>query len=77
VTIPTLKGHVNLRVPPGTNNAQQLRIRGHGLPKGKNDGNGDIYVVVDVQLPKTTNDVERALWEQLAHVSTFKPRIEL
>ena len=76
VTVPTLKGRVNLRVPPGTNNAQQLRIRGHGLPKGKNDGNGDIYVVVDVQLPKTINDEERALWEQLAHASAFKPRSE-
>jgi len=53
-----------------------LRIRGHGLPKGKNDGNGDIYVVVDVQLPKTINDEERALWEQLAHASAFKPRSE-
>jgi curved DNA-binding protein len=77
VVVPTLKGQVNLKIPPGTNNAQQLRIRGHGLPKGNNSGNGDIYVVVDVQLPKATNDEERGLWEKLAHASAFNPRSDL
>jgi len=76
VRVPTLKGHVNLRVPPGTNNGLQLRIPKHGLPKGKTENPGDLYVVVDVQLPKITNEKERALWEQLSTISTFKPRSE-
>lgn len=76
VKVPTLKGQANLRVPPGTNNDRQFRIPGHGLPKGKNQGNGDIYVVVDVQLPKKTTEEERLLWEQLARISAFKPRSE-
>jgi curved DNA-binding protein len=76
VKVPTLKGRVNLRVPPGTNNGLQLRIPKHGLPKGKTEDPGDLYVVVDVQLPKNTNEKERALWEQLSSISTFKPRSE-
>jgi curved DNA-binding protein len=76
VKVPTLKGHVNLRIPPGTNNGLQLRIPKHGLPKGKTENPGDLYVVVDVQLPKNTSEKERLLWEQLSSLSTFKPRSE-
>jgi hypothetical protein len=32
--------------------------------------------VVDVQLPKKTNEEERVLWEKLSSISTFKPRSE-
>ena len=76
VKVPTLKGHVNLRIPPGTNNGLQLRIPKHGLPKGKTQDPGDLFVVVDVQLPKKTNEEERILWEKLSSISTFKPRSE-
>ena len=72
--VPTLKGQVNVRIPPGTNTGQQLRVRGQGLPKGKNEGSGDLYVVVEVQLPKKINDEERALWEKLGRISGFNPR---
>ena len=76
IKVPTLKGHVNLRIPPGTNNGLQLRVPKHGLPRGKTEDPGDLYVVVDVQLPKSTNEKERALWEQLSSISNFKPRSE-
>ena len=32
VTIPALDGPVTVRIPPGTSNGQQLRVRGKGLP---------------------------------------------
>ncbi|MDB6109564.1 MAG: molecular chaperone DnaJ [Pedosphaera sp.] len=72
--VPTLKGQVNVRIPAGTDNGQQLRVRGRGLPKGKNGDPGDLYVVVEVQLPKQINEEERALWEQLGQLSTTHPR---
>jgi curved DNA-binding protein len=74
VSAPTLGGRVNVRIPPGTNNGQQLRVRGQGLPKGKDAGRGDLYVVLNVELPKNINDEERALWEKLSQVSRFHPR---
>lgn len=74
VTVPTLGGRANVRVPPGTNNGQQLRVRGQGLPKGRGDERGDLYVVVDVQLPSKLTEEERALWEKLGHASKFNPR---
>jgi curved DNA-binding protein len=73
--IPTLDGPTTLRVPPGTAAGRQLRLRGLGLPQ--EDGTrGDLYATVQIRLPATVAAEERALWEQLARVSPFKPRSE-
>jgi curved DNA-binding protein len=74
VTISSLRGRINLRIPAGTNNGQQLRMRGQGLPKGKSGESGDLYVVINVQLPHEIPPEERELWEKLASISSFKPR---
>jgi len=74
VTVPTLDGTLKLRLPPGTANGQQLRVRGRGLPKGKGGERGDFHVVVSVQLPVKLTDAERAQWEKLRETSSFKPR---
>lgn len=73
VRIPTLEGPVSLRVPPGTNGGQQLRVRGRGLPNGRN-GRGDLYAVVSIEVPRQIRPDERELWEQLARKSDFRPR---
>lgn len=73
--IPTLDGTTSLRVPPGTAPGSQLRLRGLGLPQ--EDGTrGDLHATVRIRLPDTVAAEERALWEQLAKVSPFKPRGE-
>jgi curved DNA-binding protein len=74
VEVPTLSGSVKLRIPPGTNNGQQLRVRGQGLPQPSGGERGDLYVVVSVQLPKQPSPEERELWEKLARTSRFNPR---
>ncbi len=74
VTVPTLTGKVKVRIPPGKNNADQLRVQGQGLPKEKGGQRGDLYVVIDVRVPEQINDKERGLWEQLAQGSSFNPR---
>jgi curved DNA-binding protein len=71
VIVPTLKRHVSVRIPPGTNNGQQLRLRGHGLPTGQN---GDLYVVINVQIPEQITGKEGHLWKELGRVSKFNPR---
>jgi curved DNA-binding protein len=74
VTIAALRGRVNLRIPAGANNGQQLRMRGQGLPKGKTGESGDLYVVINVQLPRDLSPEERELWEKLKATSRFNPR---
>jgi curved DNA-binding protein len=74
VSVPTLDEPVKVRIPAGTNNGQQLRVRGRGLAKGREGERGDLYVVVKVQLPSELSREERELWEKLSHVSHFNPR---
>jgi len=73
VSVPTLDGHVSIKVPPGTQNGQRLRLRGQGLPV-KGGGRGDLFVKIAIQVPAKVTDRERALWEQLARESNFNPR---
>jgi curved DNA-binding protein len=73
ITVPTLNGQVRIKVPPGTENGQKLRVRGHGLPQ-RGGGSGDLIVETRVQVPKRVTDTERKLWEQLARESRFNPR---
>jgi curved DNA-binding protein len=73
LSVPTLDGKVNIKIPPGTQNGQKLRIRGRGLPQ-RSGPNGDLIVVTHIEVPDAVSEEERKLWEQLANVSHFKPR---
>ncbi len=74
VTVPTLDGPVKVRIPAGTEGGQKLRVRGRGLPMGKGEERGDLYVVLQVQLPTQLSAEERGLWERLRDTSGFQPR---
>jgi curved DNA-binding protein len=73
VLIETLDGTVSLKIPPGTTSGREFRLRGKGLPAGK-DSRGDLHATVSIQLPSTLTPEEKVLWEQLAATSTFNPR---
>jgi curved DNA-binding protein len=74
VIVPTLKGQVSVRVPAGTNQGRQLRIAGRGLPIGRTGNQGDLYVVINIELPPKVTEQERELWEKLSQISDFNPR---
>lgn len=76
IPVPTLDGLVKLRIPPGSENGQQLRVRGRGLPIGKSGERGDFHVVLNIEVPTKLSDEERALWEKLRAVSRFNPRTQ-
>jgi curved DNA-binding protein len=73
ISVPTLDAKVNIKVPPGTQNGQKLRVRGRGLPQ-KNGPAGDLIVVIRIEVPEKISEQERKLWTQLADGSSFKPR---
>jgi DnaJ-class molecular chaperone with C-terminal Zn finger domain len=73
LSVPTLDGRVNIRIPPGTQNGQKLRVRGRGLPQ-RNGTGGDLIVVARIEVPTQISESERQLWEQLARESRFNPR---
>jgi curved DNA-binding protein len=73
ISVPTPDGRVNIKIPPGTQNGQKLRVRGRGLPT-YNGPRGDLFVVTHVAVPAKISDAEKKLWEQLARESHFRPR---
>jgi curved DNA-binding protein len=73
LSAPTLDGRVNIKIPPGTQNGQRLRVRGRGLPK-RGGGQGDLLVAIKIEVPAKISEAERAAWEQLARTSKFDPR---
>ncbi|MEW5769637.1 MAG: DnaJ C-terminal domain-containing protein [Pseudomonadota bacterium] len=70
--VPTLSGDVRLKVAPGARGGQKLRLSGRGMPGAK--GNGDFYVNLQIVLPPSLSEEERALYERLAELSGFDPR---
>src|SRR3989441_7825660 len=73
ISVPTLNGRVNIRIPPGTQAGQKLRVRGRGLPVS-GGGSGDLIVVTSLEGPSRVSESERKLWEQLARESRVNPR---
>jgi curved DNA-binding protein len=72
IEIPTLGGPVRLKLKPGTQAGQQLRLAKKGLPKPGNEG--DLYVIVQIVVPPSVTEKEKELYTQLSQVSSFDPR---
>ncbi len=73
VPVPTLEGRVSVKVPPGFQSGQKLRVRGKGLPAGGTK-RGDLYVEASIQIPLKVSPADEVLWKQLAAQATFNPR---
>jgi curved DNA-binding protein len=60
VDVETLEGKkFKVNVPAGTQGGAKLRIKGYGLPSGTQNGRGDLFVKVGVNIPKELDDVQR------------------
>ena len=71
VTVPTLGGAVEMRIPPGAQSGQKLRLRGRGLP---GQPPGDQYVQLKVVLPRADSAEAKAIYEQMRTKLNFDPR---
>jgi len=60
-----------MRIPPGAQSGQMLRLRGRGLP---GQPPGDEYVQLKVVLPRADSPQARALYEEMRAKLNFDPR---
>jgi len=65
VTIPTIKGKIELKIPPETQNEQVFKLAGQGLPHLGQTGRGDLKAKVSIILPTKLTPEERRLFEKL------------
>jgi curved DNA-binding protein len=66
-----IDGHASLRIPPGTPSGRKFRLAGKGLKK-PGGGRGDVYAIVQIDVPKQVSEEERRLYEQLAECAKRK-----
>lgn len=76
VVVPTLDGQVTVKVAPGTQHGQTLRVRGKGGPRPRG-GHGDLLVRIAVEVPRKLSKKERAALERFAEVHDASPRVHL
>ena len=67
LAIPTIDGkELSLKIPAGVKHKTQMRLAGNGIPFMNEEIRGDLYVQIDVQMPKHLTKEQKMLIEQLA-----------
>lgn len=65
IDVPTLGKNIKVKVPPGTQHDEILRLRGKGLPLMNNQGRGDLKIRILINIPEKLTEEERELYEKL------------
>jgi len=76
LTIPTLKDQRELVIPPGTQPAETIRLKGEGVPYPKGSRKGDLLVDVKVVVPRTLTPRQQQLLEELAKEEGYDPKAQ-
>lgn len=63
-TVKTLDGDLILKIPEGVSHGEILRVRGKGVPTGRNS-RGDIMIKINVQIPTKLSKNAKKIVEEL------------
>jgi molecular chaperone DnaJ len=78
IEVPTIDGRAQLKIPPGTQSGQKLRMREKGVPSASREGvRGDEIVEVKVVVPKVHDERSKEILRELAKLNPEEPREEL
>ena len=67
ISVPTIDGkQLSLKIPAGTKHGTKMRLSGHGLPAMKGSKKGDLFVRIQVNIPKHLSAEQQKLVEDLA-----------
>jgi curved DNA-binding protein len=73
IEVPLIEGRASLKLQPGVQSGQRLRLRGKGLAQ-RNGTQGDLYAIIKIVVPSSLSAREKELFEELARLSSFRPR---
>ncbi|MGC1502374.1 MAG: J domain-containing protein [Terriglobales bacterium] len=78
IDVPTIDGRSTLKIPPGTQSGQKLRLREKGVPSATKEGvRGDEIVEVQITVPMPRDEKTKELLRELAKLNPEDPRAEL
>lgn len=66
VNVPTLSGNVLLTIPSGSKSGDKHRLKGKGMPEVRTGRKGDMYVILDISIPKKLSKEQKKLFESLS-----------
>ena len=66
VSVPTLEGPTTVKISPGTQSGEVIRLKGKGMPRFRGYGKGDLLVRIGIAVPEKLTQQQRALLEELA-----------
>ncbi len=69
IEVPTLNGNHLLEIPPGTQSGRSFRLKGKGVPRLGQRGQGDQIIEVNVEVPTKLNKEQQDLLKKFAKVS--------
>ena len=73
IEIPTIDGgKAKIKIPDGTQNGKQFRLKGKGMPYMRGSGNGDLYVQVNTEVPISLNKEQKELLEKFRKIENEK-----
>lgn len=72
VDIPTLEGEKAVSIAPGTQPGAVIRFPGEGVPKLRGYGRGDLFVEVEVKIPKSTTPRQEELLREFIEIEKEK-----
>ncbi len=78
VDVPTIDGRAQLKIPPGTQGGQKLRMRERGVENAQHPGQrGDQIVTVNVVIPQLQDERSREIMRELSRLNNQDPRVSL
>jgi molecular chaperone DnaJ len=78
IEVPTIDGRALLKIPPGTQCGQKLRLREKGVPSATRDGvRGDEIVEIKISVPMPRDEKTKEILRELARLNPEDPRAEL
>jgi len=78
IEVPTIDGRTLLKIPPGTQSGQKLRLREKGVPSATKEGaRGDEIVEIKINAPLARDERSREILRELAKLNPEDPREEL
>ena len=66
VQVPTIHGATTVKIPPGTQSGQKIRLREKGITSLRSGSNGDMFLEIEVQTPDARDTKARELLQELA-----------
>jgi len=77
VEVPTIDGPATIKIPPGTQSGQRLRLRGKGAPSLRGNVRGDQFVEVQVMVPRVADERTKEILREMARLNPEDPRRDL